>query len=228
MQHDHVVRNLIFDPAPPPKSHPKGCSWGQYVLHLSLLSICAHFRIKIFKIDFEIGNCSYLTFWPFPRAPGGGAKNKRALARLTCVSKPLTKFSWILSRGLGGDNITDRRTDRWTDGQTDGGDNNIPDAFSNYLSHRLHNPCCWQSNFSQKFELPTSRFSRWENRTLPWNQHVSAIFEHNILSVMRLGKTRKTATNDTYFSCRLFINTREAGPSIYTMNNTLMTPNYKK
>ena len=63
MPHDHVVRNLIFDPAPAPKSHPKGCSWGhkvnpvQYVLHLSLLSICAHFRIKIFKIDFEIGNC---------------------------------------------------------------------------------------------------------------------------------------------------------------------------
>ena len=63
MPHDLVVRNLIFDPAPPTKSHPKGCSWGhkvnpvQYVLHLSLLSICAHFRIKIFKIDFEIGNC---------------------------------------------------------------------------------------------------------------------------------------------------------------------------
>ena len=63
MPHEHVVRNLIFDPAPPPKSHPKGCSRGhkvnpvQYVLHLSLLSICAHFHIKIFKIDFEIGNC---------------------------------------------------------------------------------------------------------------------------------------------------------------------------
>ena len=56
----------------------------------------------------------------------GGAKNKRALARPTCVSKPLTKFGWILSSGLGGDSITDRRTD----GQTDGGDNNIPDAFS--------------------------------------------------------------------------------------------------
>ena len=63
MPHDHVVRNLIFDPTPPRKSHPKGCSWGhkvnpvQYILHLSLLSTCAHFRIKIFKIDFEIGNC---------------------------------------------------------------------------------------------------------------------------------------------------------------------------
>ena len=56
----------------------------------------------------------------------GGAKNKRALACPTCVSKPLTKFGWILSSGLGGDSITDRRTD----GQTDGGDNNIPDAFS--------------------------------------------------------------------------------------------------
>ena len=63
MPHDHVVRNLIFNPTPSPKFHPKGCSWGhkvnpvQYVLHLSLLNICAHFRIKIFKIDFEIGNC---------------------------------------------------------------------------------------------------------------------------------------------------------------------------
>ena len=52
----------------------------------------------------------------------GGAKNKRALACPTCVSKPLTKFGWILSSGLGGDSIMDRRTD--------GGDNNIPDAFS--------------------------------------------------------------------------------------------------
>ena len=45
----------------------------------------------------------------------GGAKNKRALARPTCVSKPLTKFGWILSSGLGGDSITDG----WTDGRTD-------------------------------------------------------------------------------------------------------------
>ena len=56
----------------------------------------------------------------------GGTKNKCALARPTCVSKPLTKFGWILSSGLGGDSIMDRRTDR----QMDGGDNNIPDAFS--------------------------------------------------------------------------------------------------
>ena len=47
-------------------------------------------------------------------APGGGAKNKHALARPTRVSKPLTKFGWILSSGLGGDNITDRRTEAIT------------------------------------------------------------------------------------------------------------------
>ena len=44
----------------------------------------------------------------------GGAKNKRALACPTCVSKPLTKFGWILSSGLGGDSITDRRTEAIT------------------------------------------------------------------------------------------------------------------
>ena len=49
----------------------------------------------------------------------GGAKNKRALARPTCVSKPLTKFGWILSSGFGGDSITDRRTDGRTDRRTD-------------------------------------------------------------------------------------------------------------
>ena len=63
-----------------------------------------------------------------PQGPLGQTKNKGALACPTCVSKPLTKFGWILSSGLGGDNITDRRTDRWTDRQPDGGDN-IPDAF---------------------------------------------------------------------------------------------------
>ena len=73
MPHDHVVRNLIFDPAPPHKSHPKGCSWGhkvnpvQYVLHLSLLSLCAHFRIKIFKITLKL---EIVNIWPFDPSPG--------------------------------------------------------------------------------------------------------------------------------------------------------------
>ena len=49
----------------------------------------------------------------------GGAKNRRALARPNCVSKPLTKFCWILSSGLGGDSIMDRRTEGRTDGRTD-------------------------------------------------------------------------------------------------------------
>ena len=60
MPHDHVVRNLIFDPAPTPQVPPQRVFQSKshsICLHLSLLTICAHFRIKIFKIDFEIGNC---------------------------------------------------------------------------------------------------------------------------------------------------------------------------
>ena len=54
-------------------------------------------------------------------APGGGAKNKCAVAHPIHVSNSHTKFGLISSNGLGGDNVTD--------GRTDGGDCNIPDAF---------------------------------------------------------------------------------------------------
>ena len=74
----------------------------------------------------------YLTFWPLPRAPGGGAK-KSAVAHPIHVSNSNTKFGWISSNGLGGDSLrngqTDGRTDGWTDGWTDRGDCNIPDAY---------------------------------------------------------------------------------------------------
>ena len=66
----------------------------------------------------------YLTFWPLPKAPGGGAK-KCAVAHSIHVSNSHTKFGWISSNGLGGDSVTDGRTD----GQTDGGNWNIPIAF---------------------------------------------------------------------------------------------------
>ena len=70
-----------------------------------------------------------MTFWPLPRAPGGGAKKKCAVAQPIRVSNPHTKFGWISSNGLGGDSVTDGRTDGQTDGRTDGGDCNIPNAF---------------------------------------------------------------------------------------------------
>ena len=41
------------------------------------------------------------------------------------VSNSHTKFGWILSNGVGGDSIMDRRMDGWTDG----GDNNNYFAF---------------------------------------------------------------------------------------------------
>ena len=68
-----------------------------------------------------------------PRAPGGKAKQKCAVAHPIHVSNSHTKFGWILSNGLGGDSVTDGRTEGQADGQTDrrtdGGDCNIPDAF---------------------------------------------------------------------------------------------------
>ena len=56
------------------------------------------------------------TFCPLPRAPGGGAK-KCVIAHPIHVSNLHIKFGWILSIGLGGDNVSI--------GRTDGGDYNI-------------------------------------------------------------------------------------------------------
>ena len=66
-----------------------------------------------FEIDFVIEIKWYLTFWPLPRAPGGGAKTNFYVARPIHVSNSHTKFVWISSNGLGGDSITDRQQD-WT------------------------------------------------------------------------------------------------------------------
>ena len=84
----------------------------------------------------------YLTFWPLPRAPGGGAKKKCVVARPLHVSNTHTKFGWISSNGLGGDSVTDGRTD----GRTDGGDCNIPNAFlkkrgDNEFGKSVHHDC---------------------------------------------------------------------------------------
>ena len=68
------------------------------------------FGIKIFEIGFVIENKWYLTFWPLPRAQGVGP-NKTAAAHPIHGSNSHTKFGWISSNGLGGDNITDRQQD---------------------------------------------------------------------------------------------------------------------
>ena len=105
---------------------PKVPPWGQnknpvwYVLYLSFVRTHTKFGIKICEIDFIIEIKWYLTFWPLPRAPGGGAKKKFDVARPIHVSNSHTKFGWISSNGLGGDSITDRRTDGRTDRRTDG------------------------------------------------------------------------------------------------------------
>ena len=96
-----------------------------HVLYLSFVRTHTKFGIKIFEIDFVIEIKWYLTFWPLPRAPGGGAKKMFNFARPIHVSNSHTKFGCISSNSLGGESITGRRTD----GQTDGGDYNIPFCF---------------------------------------------------------------------------------------------------
>ena len=128
--HDHVWKKVFLVPwAPPAPQSPTPGAWPReqnenpvwYNLYLSFVRTHTKFGIKIFKIDFVIEIKWYLTFWPLPRAPGGGAKKKFDVARPIHVSNSHTKFGWISSNGLGGDSITDRRTDR--------GDYNIPFAF---------------------------------------------------------------------------------------------------
>ena len=124
--HDHVWKKFFFDPLGTP-SAPNSHPWPReqnenpvwYVLYLSFVRTHTMFGIKIFEIDFVIEIKWYLTFWPLPRAPGGGAKKKFDVARPIHVSNSHTKFGWISSNGLGGDSITDRRTDGRTDRRTE-------------------------------------------------------------------------------------------------------------
>ena len=68
--------------APPVPQSPVPGAWPRqqnknpilYVLYLSFVRTHTKFGIKIFEIDFVIEIKWYLTFWPLPRAPGGGAK----------------------------------------------------------------------------------------------------------------------------------------------------------
>ena len=92
-----------------PRRQKKSCL---IFLILSFVRTHTKFGIKIFEIDFVIEIKWYLTFWPLPRAPGGGAKRKFYIARPIHVSNSHTKFSWISSNGLGGDSITDRQQGR--------------------------------------------------------------------------------------------------------------------
>ena len=120
---DRQQDGIWFWPLSTPKSYP--WAWprqqnkkpGWYVLYLSFVRTHTKFWIKIFEIDFVIEIKWFLTFWPLPRAPGGGAK-KKYVARHIHVSNSRTKFGWISSNGLGGDSITDGRTDGRTEAIT--------------------------------------------------------------------------------------------------------------
>ena len=88
IQHDHVWKKNILAPwAPPAPQSPTPGAWPReqkeipvwYVLYLSFVRTHTKFGIKIFEIDFVIEIKWYLTFWPFPRAPGGGAKKSLTL-----------------------------------------------------------------------------------------------------------------------------------------------------
>ena len=64
-------------------------------MYLSFVRMYTKFGIKIFETDFVIEIKWYFTFWPFPRAPGGGVNKKFAIARPMHLSNPHTKFGWI-------------------------------------------------------------------------------------------------------------------------------------
>ena len=53
------------------------------------------FGLKTFEIDYVIQIEWYLTFWPLPKAPGGGDPKNGAGACAIHVSNSLTKFGWI-------------------------------------------------------------------------------------------------------------------------------------
>ena len=83
MPHDHVWKKIFLTPwAPPAPLSPTPGAWPRqqnknpvwYVLYLSFVGTHTKFGIKILEIDFFIEIKWYLTFWPLPRAPGGGAK----------------------------------------------------------------------------------------------------------------------------------------------------------
>ena len=136
MQHDHIWK---IDPLHGHPSAQKSQPWGMTQatewksrLICFVPFICEN-TYKVWYKNHDTESKWYLTFWPFPRAPGGGGKNKFAFACPLYVSNSHTKFGWISSIGSGGESITDKRTDGWmggrTDGQTDEGDYNIPFAF---------------------------------------------------------------------------------------------------
>ena len=80
-------KNFLTPWAPPVPQSPTPGAWSRgqnenpfwYVLYLSIVRTHTKFGIKIFEIDFVIEIKWYLTFWPLPRAPGGGAKKKLTL-----------------------------------------------------------------------------------------------------------------------------------------------------
>ena len=53
------------------------------------------FGLKILEIDFVIEIYWHLTFWPLPRAPGGGDQKNCADACAIDVSNSHTKSGWI-------------------------------------------------------------------------------------------------------------------------------------
>ena len=87
----------------PPKCNPHGMTRShnqnpfQYVIHLSLLSICANFGIKIYN-----WLCNWILLLTYFLTPPR-ANNKSVLAHPTHVKKLQTKFGRILSNSLGGD-----------------------------------------------------------------------------------------------------------------------------
>ena len=84
-------------PTPTPGAWPRRLNGNPvwYVLYLSFVRRHTKFGLKILEIDFVIEIKWYLTFWPLPRAPGGGNQRNCAVACAIDVSNSHTKSGWI-------------------------------------------------------------------------------------------------------------------------------------
>ena len=105
-------KKILNPPAPPPPPtvplSPTSGPWPRrlnenpirYVLYLSFVRRYTKFGLKIFEIDLLIQIQWYLTFWPLPKAPGGGDPKNGAGAYAFHVRNSHTIIGWISEKNF--------------------------------------------------------------------------------------------------------------------------------
>ena len=110
---EFLKKNNFEPPSPPPPPptvplSPTSGPWPRrlnenpirYVLYLSFVRRYTKFGLKIFEIDLLIQIQWYLTFWPLPKAPGGGDPKNGAGAYAFHVRNSHTIIGWISEKKI--------------------------------------------------------------------------------------------------------------------------------